>query len=203
MWGYVLRRWFNVPTLDYALLGRWIGHFAKGRFFHQRIGASAPVRGERPLGWLAHYMVGVTFAFLLLGTCGLDWAHSPTIAPPMLVGLATIYAVARATPPRRRLPVLAGIFGACLPDVDKPSHLFFGRSPFPRWFDRVHLAIQPEASHRMPIELATAAPTAIGMPPPIAPILPFQRTGFGRSRNPSRIHWQNSPPSRTCGPPEA
>jgi hypothetical protein len=92
VWGFILRRWFNVPTLDYALLGRWIGHMSKGRFFHQRIGASAPVRGERPLGWLAHYSIGVTFAFLLLGIWGLDWAHSPTIAPPMLVGLATIVA---------------------------------------------------------------------------------------------------------------
>jgi hypothetical protein len=92
VWGYVLRRRFNVATLDYALLGRWIGHFPKGRFFHPRIGATAPVRGERPLGWLAHYAIGVTFAFLLLGICGLDWAHSPTVAPPMLVGLATIVA---------------------------------------------------------------------------------------------------------------
>jgi len=117
------------------------------------IGATAP----DPLsafvrGFASH------FALDALPHFGVDDEHMLKVAvPDGLVGLATIYAVARATPPRRRLPVLAGIFGACLPDIDKPSHLFFGRSPFPRWFDRVHLAIQPEASHRMPIELATAA----------------------------------------------
>jgi len=25
-WGLVLRRGFGIPTLDYALVGRWIGH---------------------------------------------------------------------------------------------------------------------------------------------------------------------------------
>jgi hypothetical protein len=52
--------------------------------------------------------------------------------------------------------VLAGVFGACLPDVDKPARQFFGRSPFPAWMDRAHAAIQPEASHRLPIEVACA-----------------------------------------------
>ena len=76
--------------------------------------------------------------------------------PDGLVGLAVIGAVARATPPGLRLRVLAGIFGACLPDLDKPGRQFFGRSPFPAWVDRAHAAIQPEASHRLPIEVACA-----------------------------------------------
>jgi hypothetical protein len=49
VWSLVLRRRFHVPTLDYALLGRWIGHFPQGRFFHERIASADPVRGERPL----------------------------------------------------------------------------------------------------------------------------------------------------------
>jgi hypothetical protein len=92
VWSLLLRRWFGIPTLDYALLGRWIGHFPRGRFFHERIALAEPVPGERPLGWLAHYAIGVTFAFLLLAIWGLDWARSPTIWPPLLVGLGTIVA---------------------------------------------------------------------------------------------------------------
>lgn len=91
-WGLVLRRGFHVPTLDYALLGRWIGHFAKGRFTHDRIAASAPIPWERPLGWLAHYAIGVTFAFLLLALQGPAWARNPTILPALLIGLGTIVA---------------------------------------------------------------------------------------------------------------
>jgi hypothetical protein len=91
-WGLLARRAFNIQGLDYALLGRWIGHIPRGRFFHERIGVAPPVPGERALGWAAHYAIGIGFALPLLLVWGLDWAHSPTILPPMLVGLGTILA---------------------------------------------------------------------------------------------------------------
>jgi Protein of unknown function (DUF2938) len=91
-WALIARRAFNVQGLDYALLGRWIGHFPRRRFFHERIASAHPVRWERPLGWLAHYSIGIAFAFLLLAIWGLDWARAPTVVPPMLMGLGTIVA---------------------------------------------------------------------------------------------------------------
>lgn len=91
-WGLLARRAFNIQGLDYALLGRWIGHLPRGRFFHDRIAAAAPVRGERALGWAAHYAIGIAFAVPLILLWGLDWARSPTLLPPMLVGLVTILA---------------------------------------------------------------------------------------------------------------
>jgi hypothetical protein len=91
-WGFLLRHRFGVPTLDYALLGRWIGHLPRGRLFHERIAAADPIRGERPLGWLAHYAIGVAFAALLLVIVGLDWVRSPSIWPALAVGLGTIVA---------------------------------------------------------------------------------------------------------------
>jgi hypothetical protein len=90
VWSFVLRRGFDIPTLDYALLGRWIGHFPQGRFFHERIALSEPIHGERPLGWLAHYAIGVTFAMLLLAIAGQAWLRSPTLGPALLVGIGTI-----------------------------------------------------------------------------------------------------------------
>lgn len=89
-WALLVRRTLRVPTLDYALLGRWIGHFPRTRFIHQRIAAADPVRGERPLGWIAHYSISIAFAFLLLALWGLDWARSPTIGPALLIGLGTV-----------------------------------------------------------------------------------------------------------------
>ena len=91
-WALFARRAFDIQGLDYALLGRWIGHFPRGRFFHERIASAGPIRGERPLGWVAHYSIGIAFAFLLLAVWGLDWARSPTIWPPLLIGLGTIAA---------------------------------------------------------------------------------------------------------------
>jgi hypothetical protein len=92
VWAMSVRRAFNVQGLDYALLGRWIGHLPRGQFFHERIASADPVRGERPLGWLAHYSIGIAFAFLLLAIWGLDWARTPTIWPALLIGLGTIVA---------------------------------------------------------------------------------------------------------------
>ncbi len=91
-WALIARRAFNIRGLDYAMLGRWIGHFPQGRFVHERIASAHPIRGERPLGWVAHYSIGMAFAFLLLAIWGLDWARSPTILPAMVIGLGTVVA---------------------------------------------------------------------------------------------------------------
>lgn len=91
-WSAVLRRRFGVPTLDYRLLGRWIGHFPRGRFRHPRIAEAQPVRGEAAIGWLAHYAIGVTFALVLLAVWGRAWLDSPAIWPALAVGLGTIVA---------------------------------------------------------------------------------------------------------------
>jgi hypothetical protein len=92
VWAAVLRR-FGVPSLNFAFLGRWIGHIPRGRWLHEEgIAKSAPVAGERPIGWCAHYSIGITFAALLLAVFGLRWARSPTPGPALLVGIATVVA---------------------------------------------------------------------------------------------------------------
>jgi len=74
-----------------------------------------------------------------------------------LTGLAVMGAFAAVAPPRVRLAVVAGMVGAALPDLDKPSKMFFGRSPFPRVVDNFHGAIQREARGRFPMEAAVGA----------------------------------------------
>lgn len=102
-------------------------------------------------GFVSHFVLDALPHF------GLPAEHLMKVAvPDGLLGLAVIGLIARETPAALRWRVLGGIFGACLPDVDKPGRQFFGRSPFPRWMDRAHAAIQPEASHRLPIEIACA-----------------------------------------------
>lgn len=91
LWAALLRR-FGVPSLNFAFLGRLIGHLREGRFFHESIAKAAPVRGETLIGWLAHYSIGVAFAAVLLAVFGLEWARSPTLAPALLVGVLTVVA---------------------------------------------------------------------------------------------------------------
>lgn len=90
-WAAVLQR-LGVPSLNFALLGRWIGHIPEGRWLHESIARAAPVRGELLLGWGAHYSIGITFAVLLLAIQGLGWARSPSLAPALLIGVVTVVA---------------------------------------------------------------------------------------------------------------
>jgi hypothetical protein len=92
VWGVAVRRLFGIRGLDYALLGRWIGHMARGRFFHQRIAAAEPIGGELALGWFAHYSIGIVFALPLLTIWGPTWARSPSLWPALMVGMVTIVA---------------------------------------------------------------------------------------------------------------
>lgn len=91
-WALLLRRAFGISSLDYRLLGRWLGHMRGGRFFHQRIAAAPSLWFERPLGWIAHYSIGVGFAFVLVLLTGKSWLESPTVWPALGVGIATIAA---------------------------------------------------------------------------------------------------------------
>ncbi len=88
LWAALLRV-FQIPSLDFAMLGRWLGHLPEGRFVHEAIARAEPVRGERVLGWLAHYAIGITFAAFLLAVFGLEWAQAPRLAPALAIGLLT------------------------------------------------------------------------------------------------------------------
>ena len=90
-WALLLKQ-FGVPSLNFGLLGRWIGHWPDGQWWHQSIAKATPVRGERLIGWLAHYSIGITFAGLLLEVFGLRWAGSPSPGPALLVGVVTVFA---------------------------------------------------------------------------------------------------------------
>jgi hypothetical protein len=121
------------------------------------IGAVAPdVPAALTRGFVSHFVLDAIP----------HWGCEPedmlrVAVPDGLIGLAAIAVVGRLTEPSHRFTVLAGVFGACLPDIDKPSELFFGRSPFPSWFDRFHQVIQHERPHRWKREVTVAAGMAV------------------------------------------
>src|SRR5690606_32985812 len=82
-WAALLKR-FGVPSLNFALLGRWLAHVPEGRWFHTKIAEAAPVRGELLIGWCAHYSIGVAFAALLLAVFGVPWARAPRLLPALI-----------------------------------------------------------------------------------------------------------------------
>lgn len=92
LWAVARKRLLGIPPLDYGLVGRWLAYVARGRFRHDRISASPPVRGERLIGWTAHYLIGIALAALLLALWGLEWARRPAIGPALIVGIGSVTA---------------------------------------------------------------------------------------------------------------
>ena len=92
LFAMLRQRLFGISSTDYALVGRWIAHMAKGRFRHDSIAAAAPARGERAIGWATHYLTGISFASVLLATSGIDWVRQPTIVPALVVGIGSVAA---------------------------------------------------------------------------------------------------------------
>lgn len=89
LWLALLGR-LGVPTLDFAMIGRWVGHWRHGVFTHPAIGKAPAVKGELALGWLTHYATGIAFAALLVAVAGSEWTRAPTLAPALAVGVATV-----------------------------------------------------------------------------------------------------------------
>jgi hypothetical protein len=131
LWGWLRQPLLGVPSPDYGLVGRWLAHMRHGRFRHVAIARSPAVGGERLLGWVVHYAIGIGFAALLYLSVGAAWFAQPTLAPALGVGLATVAApfllmqpamgagIAASRTPRPAAArvntlILHGVFGAAL-----------------------------------------------------------------------------------------
>jgi hypothetical protein len=114
LWALLLRQ-FGIPSLNFALLGRWLGHLPEGRWIHQSIAKATPVRGELLIGWCTHYSIGISFSAVLLATFGLDWARSPSLLPALFIGIGTVLAP---------LFVLQPALGAGIASSKTPTPLF-------------------------------------------------------------------------------
>lgn len=88
-WLMLLKR-MGVQTLNFAFIGRWVGHLFRGTFTHQSIGKAEAIPGERALGWLTHYTVGIMFAGMLFGLYGTAWLRAPSLLPALAVGVCTV-----------------------------------------------------------------------------------------------------------------
>lgn len=90
-WLMLLGR-MGIPTLNFAFIGRWVGHLAHGKIAHAAIARTKPIRGELALGWIVHYMIGIAFASVLVGLQGAAWRQQPSPGPAFLLGVCTVLA---------------------------------------------------------------------------------------------------------------
>jgi hypothetical protein len=89
LWALFLRRGFNIPSLNYCLLGRWLLHMPSGTFRHRSIVAAEPKPRECTMGWIAHYSIGAAFAVGFTLVVSRGWLERPTVLPALAFGAAT------------------------------------------------------------------------------------------------------------------
>jgi hypothetical protein len=90
LWNLFLRRAFGIPSLNYCLLGRWVGHLSAGTLRHASIGAAARKPFECMLGRVAHYSIGVVLAVGFVLLMAQNWLARPTLLPALLYGIGTV-----------------------------------------------------------------------------------------------------------------
>lgn len=107
LWNLARQRLRGIAPLDYALVGRWLAHLARGRLRAAPVAAAPAVYGERALGWVAHYLIGIAFAAALLAGAGPAWVCRPTLAPALAVGVGSVLAPLLVLHPALGLGVFA------------------------------------------------------------------------------------------------
>lgn len=89
LWAVLLKRGFNIASLNYCLLGRWLLHMPGGTIVHRSIAAAEQKPHECTLGWVAHYLIGTAFAVVFVLLAPESWLERPTLWPAVAFGVAT------------------------------------------------------------------------------------------------------------------
>lgn len=92
LWSILRKSLFEINPPNYGMVGRWLAYMTHGKFRHDSIAESAPMLGEHYIGWIAHYLIGIAFAAVLVVTAGKPWIFNPTIGPALVVGVGTVAA---------------------------------------------------------------------------------------------------------------
>ena len=90
LWAVILQRAFNVSSLNWSMVGRWIGHCFLGKFKHENISNAPVIKHEKGLGWGVHYGVGIGCAIVFVSSVGMQWVEQPTLLPALIFGVLSV-----------------------------------------------------------------------------------------------------------------
>ena len=92
LWALFLKYAFRITPSNFCLVGRWIRYLPEGIVRHSNIGTAPQKSRECLVGWIAHYMTGLTFAIVLVAFVGSNWLQHPTLIPALIFGIVTVLA---------------------------------------------------------------------------------------------------------------
>lgn len=86
---FIISLFGNSPR-GILFVGRWLAYIPKGKFFHNTIIQTPSIANELIIGRVAHYCIGITFAFLLVIIYGEKWISKPRLYPAMIIAIITL-----------------------------------------------------------------------------------------------------------------
>src|SRR5512139_2952998 len=84
LWGLFLKHAFKMTPSNICLVGRWLRYMPEGTFTHSNIGSAPRKNAECAVGWIAHYLIGITFALVFVAVAGHTWLQRPTLLPALV-----------------------------------------------------------------------------------------------------------------------
>ena len=70
LWALFLKHAFKITPSNICLVGRWLRYMPEGTFRHSNIVSTPQKSAECAVGWIAHYMIGTTFAIAFVALVG-------------------------------------------------------------------------------------------------------------------------------------
>jgi hypothetical protein len=92
LWALFLKYAFKITPSNICLVGRWLRYMSEGTFKHSNIVSAPPKGAECTVGWIAHYLIGITFALVFVALVGNHWLQRPTLIPALVFGVVTVLA---------------------------------------------------------------------------------------------------------------
>ena len=90
LWALFLKRAFKISSPNYCLVGRWLRYMPEGIFNHSNIASAPQKSAECMVGWIAHYLIGITFTIAFVAFVGNNWLQHPKIIPAIIFGVVTV-----------------------------------------------------------------------------------------------------------------
>jgi hypothetical protein len=90
VWALFLKRAFKITAPNYCLVGRWLRFMSEGIFRHSSITSAPQKSAECTVGWIAHYLIGITFAIAFVALVGNNWLQHPALISAIIFGVVTV-----------------------------------------------------------------------------------------------------------------
>jgi hypothetical protein len=135
LWAMILRRVFNLPTTDWGMVGRWFAYLPRGQFVHSPISGSKPIKYEHLIGWLAHYAVGIIYAYSYLIWVFYVLKDQPSFTSAVSFGVLTLVAPWLVLQPALGLGLFAKLANkpSTVRAINVSIHLIFGAVLYYSW----------------------------------------------------------------------